>query len=425
MSIRRRTYGALVMAASLALVTACGSGGSTGSDAAGGATTWWHNGTQDPLKSVWERAAAAYEKAHPGAKLDVVPIQNEQFPTKVPLALQSDNPPGVYFNQGGGLLATQAGSGRVADITDRTKSWIKDLGPAAQGWASDGKQYGVPYASHVVGFWYRKDLFAKAGITKAPATLDELKSAVTALKAAGTVPIALGGKDRWPDAFYYNYFAVRECSVETLKSSVAKAKFTDQCFTRAGQDVIDLIALKPFQPGFNGTPAQQGTGSSAGMVAAGQAAMELQGDWNPGVMQGLTADPSYKAELGWFPFPSIAGAAGDPSVALGGGDGFSCTTKQADACVDLLKYLTSAEVQTDLISSGAATIPVNPAAEAAIKDPVVKEVFSYNSKASYVQVYFDVALPTAAGQALNDAVANLFAGQGDAGSVARAVNSAG
>ncbi|KDN86970.1 hypothetical protein [Kitasatospora cheerisanensis] len=91
----------------------------------------------------------------------------------------------------------------------------------------------------------------------------------------------------------------------------------------------------------------------------------------------------------------------------------------------MLKYLTSADVQTELLNSGAATIPVNPAAVGAIKDPLVKQIYDYNAKASYVQVYFDVALPTAAGQALNDAAADLFAGKGDAGSVARAVNSAG
>ncbi len=48
------------------------------------------------------------------------------------------------------------------------------------------------------------------------------------------------------------------------------------------------MATKPFQTGFLGTPAQVGAGSSAGLVANGKAAMELQGDWDPGVMSALT-----------------------------------------------------------------------------------------------------------------------------------------
>ena len=266
----RTTRHAATALVALALLTACGSGGSSGSS---DGLTWWHNGTQDPLKSVWDRAAAAYQKAHAGTKINVVPIQNEQFTTKVPLALQSDTPPDIYFNQGGGLLGTQAQSGRVADLTDLTKGWLGDIGAAAKGWSVDGKQYGVPYDTHVVGFWYRTDLFQQAGISKPPTTLDELNADNAALKAHGITPIALGGKDKWPDAFYYDEFAVRECSVGTLKSSITAKKFTDPCFTKAGKDVLDFIASKPFQDGFNATPAQQGVGSSSRMVANCKAAM--------------------------------------------------------------------------------------------------------------------------------------------------------
>jgi raffinose/stachyose/melibiose transport system substrate-binding protein len=433
-SIRKFSAAAIAATAAVGLVAGCsgGSGGSGGGGGGGGAKpgqpvtlTWWHNGTSDPFLTVWKQAAADYHKANPNVTIKVVPVQNEQFTTKMPLALQSSTPPDVYFNQGGGRLSSQSESGKVADISKQTSDWIKDLGALTQGWQVEGKQFGVPTDAHVVGFWYRKDLFAKAGITAAPTTFDELNSAVTKLKAAGIVPIALGGKDRWPDAFYYDYFAVRECSVDTLKSAMKDADMGDQCFTKAGQDVLNFIATKPFQDGFNGTPAQQGAGSSAGMVVNGKAAMELQGDWDPSVMAALTANKNFRSTLGWFPFPPITGAAGDPSAVLGGGDGFSCTTKNPDACVAFVKYLSGPEIQQKLVTSGAVLIPVNPAAQSAIKDPTIKQVFDYNSKASYVQVYFDIALPTAAGEALDDAAADLFAGKGGADSVSKAVKSAG
>jgi raffinose/stachyose/melibiose transport system substrate-binding protein len=422
---------AVAATASVALVAGCGGSGGGGGDVGGAKAgqpvtlTWWHNGTSDPFLSVWKQAAADYHTANPNVTIKVVPVQNEQFTTKMPLALQSSTPPDIYFNQGGGLLATQSESGRVADITDETSSFIKEFGAVAEGWQVEGKQMGVPTDAHVVGFWYRKDLFAKAGITATPTTMDELNAAVTKLKAASIVPIALGGKDRWPDAFYYDYFAVRECPVDTLKNAMKEANLDDPCFTKAGQDVLDFIATKPFQEGFNGTPAQQGAGSSAGLVVNGKAAMELQGDWDPSVMAALTSNKNFRSTLGWFPFPAISGAAGDPTAALGGGDGFACTTKNPEACVAFLKYLSGPEIQQKLVTSGAVTIPVNPAAQSAIKDPTIKQVFDYNSKASYVQVYFDIALPTAAGQALDDAAADLFAGKGGADSVAKAVNSAG
>ena len=424
-SVKRILAASAIAALSVGLMTACSGDAGSGDSADGKVKlTWWHNGTAEPLLTLWKNAAADYTKANPNVTFDVQPIQNEQFNTKIPLALSSDSPPDIYFNQGGGLLATQAQSGQVADLTDLTKDWIDGVGAAANAWASDGVQYGVPYSSHVVGFWYRTDLFKKAGIDAPPTTLAELNEDVAKLKTAGIAPIAVGSKDRWPDAFYYNQFAVRECSTDVLKKSLAAADLSDACFTKAGQDVIDFLKTEPFQEGFNGTPAQQGSGSSAGLVADGKAAMELQGDWDISVMTSLAADKDFAKNIGWFPFPSVDGGAGDPTTALGGGDGFSCTQAHAEACADFLKYLSGADMQKKLVESGAVSIPVNADAAASIKDPIIKSIYDYNAAAGYVQTYFDIALPTAAGQALDDASADLFAGKGSATSVAEAVKAA-
>jgi raffinose/stachyose/melibiose transport system substrate-binding protein len=420
----------VAVAAAAAPIAACGSdnGGGGGSSTSakqpsGPVTlTWWHNGTTDPLKGVWQQAASGYHAAHPKVSIKVQPIQNEQFTTKVPLALQSSNPPAIYQQWGGGQEATQIRSGKVMDITQATSPWIKQIGQAATGWQVDGKQYGVPFSLHIVGFWYRKDLFDKAGITSPPKTMADLNADIAKLKAAKIVPIAIGSKDRWPDAFWWEYFALRECSTDVLKQSMTAIKLDDPCFIKAGNDMKAFMATKPFQSGFLGTPAQQGAGSSAGMLANGKAAMELQGDWEPSVMAALTKDKDLNSKLGWFAFPAVAGGAGDPSTTLGGGDGFSCTVKATAACADFLKYIDSAEVQKKLVSSGAISLPVNPDAASAITIPAVNDVLDYSRSASYIQTYFDIALPTSNGQALDDAVANFFAGKGSPDSIPKSVN---
>ena len=414
-----RSIRPIAVLAAVLLAAACGTSGTSGS----GALTWWHNGTSDPLKSLWQSVADGYHAAHPDVTITVDPIQNEQFQTKVPLALQSDSPPGVYQQWGGGQETSQIKSGKVLDLTSSVSSWIGQLGKAADGWQVDGKQYGVPYDQHVVGFWYRKDLFTSAGITTPPATMADFTSAIDKLRAAGVTPVAIGSKDRWPDAFYWDYFAVRECATNVLKQSVKTLKLDDPCWLKAGEDLAGLLAKNPFQQGFLGTPAQQGAGSSAGMVANGQAAMELQGDWEPGTMAALTEDKDFASKLGWFPFPTIEGGAGDPGVTLGGGDGFSCTTAAPPSCPDFLKYLAGADVQTKLAAAGIG-LPVNPDAASALKDPTLKDVFDYSRKATYIQTYFDVAMPTAVGQALNDAIANFMAGKGTPATIVQSVGQA-
>jgi len=428
MNLRRRPAlaASTLLAAALLALTACSSSGGSSAKKGGPVTlTWWHNATTDPGKSAWQRIADAYHSAHPKVSFKVQPIQNEQFTTKVPVALQGDNPPDVYQQWGGGALATQVESGKLMDLTSATQGWIGQLGPGAKGWQAGGKQYGVPYDYHIVGFWYRKDLFQQAGITGAPATIDDLKADVAKLKAAHIAPVAIGSKDRWPDAFWWEYFVLRECPQATVTKSLAAKSLDDACFTKAGEDLKDFLATKPFQNGFLGTPAQQGAGSSAGLVANGKAAMELQGDWEMAVMPALATDKNFADKLGWFPFPSVPGGGGDQQAGLGGGDGFSCTTKATDACPDFLKYVASASVQRQLVQAKAATLPANPAANDAISDPTLKVVLAYLQKVGYNQLYFDQALPTSNGQALNEAVANFFAGQGSPKAVADSVKQGG
>src|SRR5690606_7521973 len=107
------------------------------------------------------------------------------------------------------------------------------------------------------------------------------------LKAINVAPIAVGAGDKWPAAHFWYNFALRACSVDTLKKASTELVFDDPCFLKAGEDLKSFIATNPFQPNFIATAAQDGAGSSAGMLATGKAAMELMGDWNKGVMESL------------------------------------------------------------------------------------------------------------------------------------------
>lgn len=83
-SLRKPAVAAVVAAAALALA-ACGSSGGTATTSSNGhvTLTWWTNATTGQLKTVWQQAAAAFHKAHPNVTIQVVPIQNEAFTTKV------------------------------------------------------------------------------------------------------------------------------------------------------------------------------------------------------------------------------------------------------------------------------------------------------------------------------------------------------
>jgi raffinose/stachyose/melibiose transport system substrate-binding protein len=435
-----RAIAAVTLAVATATAAAACSGGSssssstsTGSTSSAGSSAsstakvtlkWWNNATNQPLLGVWQSVIKSFEASHPNVTIQNVPIQNEQFTTKIPLALQG-SPPDIYQQWGGGQEQTQLASGKLADLSSSVSSWIGELGSAAQNWKVKGGWYGVPFDFHVVGFWYRKDLFQRAGISSPPTTIAQLESDDAKLKAVGITPIAVGSKDRWPDAFWWEYFAVRECPTSVIQQAMTSVSLSASCFNKTNTDLTNFMKTNPFQTGFLGTPAQQGAGSSAGMVGAGKAAMELQGDWDPSVMEGvLSASQAGKltSELGWFPFPAVPGGQGDPKVQLGGGDGFTCTTGASEpACGEFLQYLDTPAVQKQIMGAGTG-LPANPAATSAIAFPAERVAASADQSAPYIAVYFDTALPTQPGQNLDNAIANFFAGQGSGQQITSSVS---
>jgi raffinose/stachyose/melibiose transport system substrate-binding protein len=419
---KRVVLGVAVAATAATVLAACSSGGSSStssnSSSSSGKVTlsWWNNANTQPLLGVFQTIIKQFETAHPNITIHNVPMQNELFKTKITPALRGNAPPDIFQQWGSGQQATQVQSGKLANISGQVTPWISSLGTPATEWQTDGKWYGVPYDLHVVGFWYRKDLFQQAGITTTPTTIAQLESDDATLRAHGITPITVGSKDGWPDAFWWEYFAVRECSQSTITQAMSGVSLSAPCFTKASADLDAFMKTNPFQTGFLGTPAQSVPNSSVALLANGKAAMELQGDWDPGAGAGLTSDKNLFSKLGWFPFPSVPGGAGDPKAVLGGGDGYSCTTSAAQpACAEFLQYLTTPAVQKQIIGAGVG-LPANPAAAGALTVPAEKDAAAANSAAPYIAEYFDIALPTTPGQNLDNAVAKWFASPEPTGS---------
>ena len=89
----------------------------------------------------------------------------------------------------------------------------------------DGKNYGVPWDMGMVGWWYNKDLFKKAGIDKEPATWTEFLADVKKLKDAGITPIALGEKDSWTGMHIWSYLATRIGGEKAFKAALRSLRF--------------------------------------------------------------------------------------------------------------------------------------------------------------------------------------------------------
>jgi raffinose/stachyose/melibiose transport system substrate-binding protein len=374
--------------------------------------TWWHISTKDPALSDWQKMADTYMAAHPNVKIEITVLENEAFKTKLTTVLQSGEPPDIFQSWGGGVMNQQADAGLLKDISGDLAAdggaWQSSFAPGALAvYSYKGKNYGVPWDMGMVGFWYNKALFTKAGIKAPPTTWTEFLTDVKALKAAGITPIALGEKDSWTGMHIWSYLATRIAGEKGfLAAANRKGSFTDPAFIEAGKKLQELIALKPFQDGYLGATHDE----MQATFGNGKAAMELSGQWAPSVQSANSADGKGVGDnLGIFNFPAVEGGAGKVTDVVGGGNGFVLGKNAGPEAVDFVKFLTNVQNQTTIAAS-ASGIPVVKGAEAGLKDPNMLLVQKSFAGADYFQLYYDQYLPSAVGSAINDAVQGIFAG---------------
>ncbi|MEU6778395.1 extracellular solute-binding protein [Nonomuraea angiospora] len=308
-----------------------------------------------------------------------------------------------------GRRRAQAADRRRAgqDISSDVADVLPSFTPAAlSAYQIDGKTYGLPTDIGLVGFWYNKKLFAKAGVTQPPATWSAFLEDVKKLKAAGVTPIALAGKEKWPGHYYWAYLAMRIAGLDALKQAAVDHDFTKPDFVAAGQQVKALADLQPFQKGFLGAGYGTPDGQAA-TVANGKAAMELMGQWAPAVQK--DAGKGLGDDLGFFPFPAVDGGKGSISDAFGGGGGLAVGADAPAEAVQFVKFMTEMDNHSKAVAAGG-VLPVLKGEESAVTDPNLKQVATQLAAAGGYQLYLDQAYPPAVGQQVNDSVAELIAG---------------
>ncbi|MBA3470581.1 MAG: extracellular solute-binding protein [Herpetosiphonaceae bacterium] len=374
---------------------------------------WWHINTIEAEAKVFQDLANDYMAANPNVTIDITVLENEAFKTRLTTAMQSGDPPDLFQSWGGGVLWQFADAKLVRNIAPELNGAWKDsfsTKAALELFGKDGEYYGAPWRWGAVGIFYNKELFAKAGLDPAapPKTWDEFLSAVKALKAAGITPIALGEKEKWPGHFWWVYLAIRAGGEQAFLAAYDRSgTFNDAPFVEAGTRLKELIDLEPFQDGYLGL----GYADQAALMGNGEAAMELMGQWAPpNQASNSTSGEGLGENLSWFPFPALPDGAGNPTDVLGGGDGFAVGINAPDATVDFLRYLTSLDVQKLLVEKKMAIPPVIKGAADQIADPVMQQIVAARDGATYSQLYYDQFLPPAVGEAVNDAVEQLFVG---------------
>lgn len=348
-------------------------------------------------------------------------FENDPFKQKLQIAMGAHNAPDIWTGWGGGVLKSYIDAGDVYNLTSALNadpSWKNRFLPSVMKPVTfNGKIYGVPNDNvQPVFFFYNKQLFQKYNVTP-PTTWAELLSDVKLFKSKGISPIALGGKDQWPDLMYEEYLVDRIGGPQVFDNVLAgkQGAWSDPAFIKANTMIQQLAQAGAFEPGFSSVSSNQG--EDAALIYTGKAAMWLMGAWGFGNI--LSNDKSFidQNNLGFFPFPSVAGGVGNASDIAGNPSNYysiSASSKNPQAAVSFLKnaVLNDQNVQ-DWINIGA--VPPVTGIDAKLAKAKYSDymTFTYDlvKNAPNFQASWDQALSPAQAQELLTDLSKLFLNQ--------------
>ncbi|BAM01267.1 MULTISPECIES: extracellular solute-binding protein [Caldilinea] len=247
------------------------------------------NPTED---EVAKQLIAEFEAVHPGVKVERETMTFDQMKSRAKLGLSAaDGPDVAQINQGYPDMGALVAANLLVDLTPYAKKygWDKKFSPgiiARNSFTPDGKNlgegnlYGAPITAELVGVFYNKEHFERAGVS-VPKTFGEFEVALEKIKSAGIVPINYGSLDGF---VHIHVFA----EIQNLK--IGRAYLDDFIYGRnnvsfnipanveAAAKMQEWVKKGYFTPDFAGI----GYDDSLAAFRAGEGAMMITGSWISG-----------------------------------------------------------------------------------------------------------------------------------------------
>ena len=217
--------------------------------------------------------------------------------------MQAGNPPDTFQAHAGEELSSYVKAGQIEDVSFLYKSegwdkiFPKDL---IKTLTTNGKIYSVPVNIHRSNvLWWNPAAAKKAGITKAPATLDAMIADMAKFKKAGIDGIALAGNGDWAIAHLFDY---------VLLASMGPDKFDGLWKGTTkwnGPEVKKAIGQFSKVLSYGNSSKSLDWPDAGKLVTTGKAGFFIMGDWASSQWQseGLKLGKDYT----WAPGPGTAG----------------------------------------------------------------------------------------------------------------------
>ena len=257
---------------------------------------WLHHYGEDSARAWVQEVTDAFT-AETGVAFDVQATSSDNYDTLLKAKIASSDAPDI-FSLDATDIPNYIRNNYLADLSG-LEFWNTLVDGTAASTQMDGKNYFFPFEFSAAGAFYNMDVFEAAGITALPTTYTEFMAVLQKLKDYGVTPIAFGSQERWT---IVNDFRA-DLMATLLKNNPnyvddmqnRKAKFADDDLMK---DMMTKFKAR-YAYG-NADPFGTDWNKATQMVASGEAAMVINGNWAAGAIQEKNPD----VRVGAFAVPA-------------------------------------------------------------------------------------------------------------------------
>jgi len=392
-----RSRGAVVLAAAVLALSACGSGGSDSPDPSGTEPRvfklWHYESAESAMGKAWTEAIKKFEASHPNVTVEFEEKSFEQIQKTASMVLNSDEAPDLMeYNKGNATSGLLSKQGLLTDLTEEAakRGWDKLLPGGLQttakyderGVMGSGKWYGVPNYGEFVMVYYNKDLFAEHKV-EVPSTYEEFTAALDTFVKAGVTPIANAGAEYPAQQIVYQLALSKAQKpwMEAYQLYKGKVDFHGPEFTYGAETFADWVK--------KGYIAKNSAGLKAEDMGVafmkGEFPMVISGSW----WYGRFASEIKDFEWGHFLFPGSTMAPGSSGNLWVVPE----NSENKDLAYDFIDITMSKEIQNLLGNSGGVPVAADPAAITDEKSKELIETFNTLTAADGLAFYPDWPAP--------------------------------
>jgi len=332
-----------------------------------GTVELWHFFTDREATAI-DAVIKDFTASHPNIK---VTIKTGQDDTKVTQAIGAGNGPDVGLSYSTDIVGKFCSSGAWVDLNQyiqRDKVDLNKLNATTRQYTEfDGKRCAMPFLADAYGMYYNKDMFAKAGLSGPPKTLDELseyakkltvKNADGSIKVAGFVPLS---------DFYENAAAhlAPMVGAKWLSADGKSAIGGDPAWKTLltwQKSLVDWYGYSNLTK-FKASLGDEFSADNA--FQKGQVAMNIDAEFRLAFL----ADQAPKLQYGVAPLPTSDPARYGAGYITGNIMGISKNAKNPEAAWELIKYLTTNDQAIVKLANSLKNVPTTTAA---LADPTVQ-----------------------------------------------------